>query len=342
MNAKTYILVTGGAGFIGSHLVRRLVNRYPYLHIVNLDALTYAGNLASLEEIVGKTNYTFVRGDIRDKQLLQELFATYSFKFVYHLAAESHVDRSIEGPLAFVETNVVGTANLLEAARANGFEKDSGKIFFHISTDEVFGSLGKAGKFTERTPYDPHSPYSASKASSDHLVRAYADTYGMPVIISNCSNNFGSFQYPEKLIPVVIQSLKNSTPIPVYGKGENIRDWLWVEDHVNALDILRTEGKVGETYCIGGNNEWTNLQLVEALADISDELLDRPNGTGRKLITFVTDRLGHDLRYAIDSTKIQEATTWKPSGNFKQLLRNTFIWYLTHDAWLETVLQKKA
>ena len=331
------ILITGGAGFIGSHAVRLFVNKYPSYNIFNLDALTYAGNLENLKDVEGKSNYTFLKGDITDASFIDKIFAEYNFDSVIHLAAESHVDRSIMDPSAFVKTNVLGTINLLNASRK--YWKDfSGKLFYHISTDEVYGSLGSDGYFTEETPYDPRSPYSASKASSDHLVRAFFHTYGMPVVISNCSNNYGPFQFPEKLIPLIIHNIKNEKPLPVYGKGENIRDWLWVEDHVSAMDVIFHKGVHGETYNIGGSNEWKNIDIVEKLCDVTDAILGRENGSSRKLITFVKDRAGHDARYAIDSSKLQNTLGWKPAMDFLTGLAKTVNWYLENEEWLQHIM----
>lgn len=331
------ILITGGAGFIGSHTVRLFVNKYPQYQIYNLDSLTYAGNLENLCDIEKKENYTFLKGDITNNEFIQNLFKTHQFDGIIHLAAESHVDRSIENPMQFVLTNVVGTVNLLNAAIKNWENNLTHKKFYHISTDEVYGSLGIEGIFTEKTPYDPRSPYSASKASSDHFVRAYFHTYKLPVVISNCSNNYGSQQFPEKLIPLCIHNIKNNKPLPIYGKGENIRDWLWVEDHARAIDIIFHSGKIGETYNIGGNNEWKNIDLVRALCRIMDSKLNREEGTSEKLITFVTDRKGHDLRYAIDSTKLQNELNWKPSLQFEEGLEKTVNWYLNNENWLNKV-----
>jgi dTDP-glucose 4,6-dehydratase len=331
------ILVTGGAGFIGSHLVRLFVNKYPVYNIVNLDALTYAGNLANLTDIENKSNYTFVKGNITDATLLQELFDKYKFDAVLHCAAESHVDRSITDPLAFITTNVVGTATLLHTAKNNWHGNYEGKLFYHISTDEVYGSLGETGFFTEETAYDPSSPYSASKASSDHIVRAFFHTYHMPVKISNCSNNYGPFHFPEKLIPLCINNIINKKPLPIYGKGENVRDWLFVEDHVGAIDVVFHKGKVGETYNIGGHNEWTNIALVKELCKQMDTKLGREAGESEKLITYVTDRAGHDLRYAIDATKLKDELGWMPSLQFEEGISKTIDWYLENTKWLEGV-----
>lgn len=336
MSSK-HVLITGGAGFIGSHVVRRIVNNYPDYHVVNLDALTYAGNLANLEDVAGKSNYTFVKGDITDTPFLQELFSEYDFTYVVHLAAESHVDRSISNPIAFVMTNVVGTVNLLNAAKHHWQGKFEGRRFYHVSTDEVYGALGETGFFTEETRYDPHSPYSASKASSDHFVRAYHDTYGLPIVISNCSNNYGSHHFPEKLIPLAINNIRSNKPVPVYGKGENVRDWLWVEDHARAIDVILHKGKNGETYNIGGHNEWKNIDLIRLLCRIMDKKLGRAEGESEKLITFVKDRAGHDLRYAIDATKLKNELGWMPSLQFEEGLEKTVDWYLNNQEWLENV-----
>jgi dTDP-glucose 4,6-dehydratase len=335
---KKSILITGGAGFIGSHVVRRFVNNYPDYLIVNADKLTYAGNLENLTDIDTKKNYLFEKIDIVDKQSVLDLFKKHSFDGIIHLAAESHVDRSITGPDEFVFTNIVGTVNLLNAALNSWKNSSEGKLFYHISTDEVYGSLGKEGFFTEQTAYDPKSPYSASKASSDHMVRAYNHTFGIPVVISSCSNNYGPNQFPEKLIPLAINNIKNNKPIPVYGKGENIRDWLYVEDHASAIDLIFHHGRVGETYNIGGNNEWKNIDLIKLLCRIMDKKLSRSAGTSEKLITFVKDRPGHDLRYAIDSSKLQKELGWSPIPEFADGLEKTVEWYLTNRNWLERVL----
>ncbi len=331
------ILITGGAGFIGSHLVRRFVNKYPDCKIVNLDKLTYAGNLANLKDIENKPNYEFVKGDIVDGDFIMNFFTDKQFEGIIHLAAESHVDRSISNPTEFVYTNVIGTVNLLNAARLIWKDNMEGKKFYHISTDEVYGSLREEGFFTENTRYDPHSPYSASKASSDHFVRAYHDTFGLPVVISNCSNNYGSYQFPEKLIPLFINNIKNRKPLPVYGQGVNIRDWLWVEDHASAIDTIFHKGKVGETYNIGGFNEWRNIDLIRLMCRILDRKLGRVPGESEELITYVKDRAGHDLRYAIDSTKLQKELGWVPSLQFEEGLEKTIDWYLENFQWMENV-----
>jgi dTDP-glucose 4,6-dehydratase len=338
MTMKKTILITGGAGFIGSHVVRRFVNNYPDYQIVNADKLTYAGNLENLVDIETKKNYHFERVDIVNKQSVKDLFTKYYFNGIIHLAAESHVDRSITGPDEFVFTNIVGTVNLLNSALECWQNCSDDKLFYHISTDEVFGSLGSAGLFTETTPYNPKSPYSASKASSDHLVRAYHHTFGIPVIISNCSNNYGPNQFPEKLIPLAINNIKNSNPIPVYGAGDNIRDWLYVEDHASAIDLIFHSGIPGQTYNIGGNNEWKNIDLIRLLCKIMDKKLGRPVATSAKLITFVKDRPGHDHRYAIDSSKIQNELGWSPLPDFEQGLEKTVDWYLSNQKWLDGVL----
>ena len=328
MSTFQSILVTGGAGFIGSHLVRRLLQKYPHTQILNLDALTYAGNLDNLKDCEAAPNYRFVKGDINDFTLLQELFKTQDFDAVIHLAAESHVDNSIKNPFAFAQTNIQGTLNLLEAARQHWGNHSKDHRFYHISTDEVFGSLGQEGQFTEATPYDPRSPYSASKAASDHLVRAYFHTYGLPVVLSNCSNNYGPSQHTEKLIPLMIQNIINQKLLPVYGKGENIRDWLYVEDHAEAIDLILHQGKPGETYAIGGNNEQKNIDIVYQLIEITDRLLDRLEGTSKELVRFVTDRLGHDFRYAIDASKIKRELGWESKTPFKEGLEQTVRSYL--------------
>jgi dTDP-glucose 4,6-dehydratase len=331
------LLITGGAGFIGSHLVRLFVKKYPDYQIVNLDKLTYAGNLENLRDIENAPNYTFVKGDIVDMDTVRNLFQQYNFDGVLHCAAESHVDRSISDPLAFVQTNVIGTVTLLQVARESWKDNMDGKVFYHISTDEVYGSLGSEGMFTETTPYDPRSPYSASKASSDHFVRAYYHTYGLPVKLSNCSNNYGPNHFPEKLIPLCIMNILNKKPLPIYGKGENVRDWLFVEDHVRAIDVIFHNGKVGETYNIGGHNEWTNIALVKELCKQMDAKLGREPGTSEQLITYVKDRAGHDLRYAIDATKLQKELGWVPSLQFEEGLSRTIDWYLANQQWLNDV-----
>ena len=336
MDYSKKILVTGGAGFIGSHLVTLLVSKYRDYKIVNLDKLTYAGNLENLKEIENAPNYLFVKGDIVDGKFVRELFDEFHFDGVVHLAAESHVDRSITNPMSFIETNIVGTVNLLNAAR-DSWKGKSGKCFYHISTDEVYGSLGETGLFTETTAYDPRSPYSASKASSDHLVRAYHHTYGLPILISNCSNNYGPYQFPEKLIPLMINNIKQNKSLPIYGDGKYTRDWLWVGDHAAAIDLIFHKGKIGETYNIGGNNEWKNIDLVHQLCDVMDNLLNRPVGTSSKLITFVKDRPGHDRRYAIDASKLKEELGWEPSVQAEEGLRKTAEWYLANEDWLERV-----
>lgn len=337
MSTKKTIIITGGAGFIGSHVVRRFVNQYPDYTIINLDKLTYAGNLANLRDIEHKENYSFVKGDIVDNVFIDQLFEEKRPDAVIHLAAESHVDRSITNPTEFVMTNVVGTVNLLNAARKywKGFYEHH--RFYHVSTDEVYGALGETGMFTEETKYDPHSPYSASKASSDHFVRAYHDTYGLDAVISNCSNNYGSYHFPEKLIPLAINNIKNSKPIPVYGKGENVRDWLWVEDHARAIDVIFHKATPGQTYNIGGHNEWKNIDLIRLLCAIMDKKLGRAEGESAKLISFVADRAGHDLRYAIDASRLQQELGWSPSLQFEEGLEKTVDWYLDNEEWLNNV-----
>ncbi|MCM4167885.1 dTDP-glucose 4,6-dehydratase [Arenibacter sp. H213] len=331
------ILVTGGAGFIGSHLVRRLVNSYPNYHIYNLDALTYAGNLENLTDVESASNYTFIKGDITDADVIESLFLKYKFDGVIHLAAESHVDRSITDPLAFVKTNVMGTVNLLNSFKSIWSDNFAGKRFYHVSTDEVYGSLGKTGLFTETTSYDPNSPYSASKASSDHFVRAYGETYGLPYVISNCSNNYGPHHFPEKLIPLFINNIIQNQPLPVYGDGNYTRDWLYVEDHARAIDLVYHKGQNTETYNIGGFNEWKNIDLVKLLCQQMDDKLGRPSGDSEKLITYVKDRPGHDLRYAIDASKINQELGWEPSVTFEEGLAKTIDWYLANEAWLARV-----
>lgn len=335
---KKSILITGGAGFIGSHVIRRFVNKYPDYQVINLDVLTYAGNLENLTDIEAQPNYKFIKADITDESAIDKVFVDNKIEGVIHLAAESHVDRSISDPMAFIKTNILGTVVLLNAARKYWKDNHDGKLFYHISTDEVYGSLGEEGLFTEETSYDPRSPYSASKASSDHLVRAYHHTYGLPVVISNCSNNYGGNQFPEKLIPLAINNIKNSKPIPVYGKGENVRDWLFVEDHASAIDLIFHKGKHGDTYNIGGNNEWKNIDLIKLLCKIMDDKLQRPNGESEKLITYVKDRAGHDLRYAIDSTKLQKELGWSPSLQFEEGLIKTVEWYLKNQKWLDDIV----
>ena len=332
--------ITGGAGFIGSHVVRRFIKNYPNCKIVNLDALTYAGNLLNISDVEHHENYSFVKGDIVDGDFIFKLFEKEQFDAVIHLAAESHVDRSIANPMDFILTNVVGTVNLLNAAKhfwkldKEGF---SNKLFYHVSTDEVYGSLGDTGMFLETTSYDPRSPYSASKASSDHFVRAYHHTYGIPVIISNCSNNYGSHQFPEKLIPLFIHNIKNNKPLPVYGKGENVRDWLWVDDHARAIEVIFNSNRIGETYNIGGHNEWKNIDLIKVMCKVMDRKLGRAEGDSEKLITYVQDRAGHDMRYAIDSTKLQNDLGWKPSLQFEEGIEKTIDWYLANEKWLQNV-----
>lgn len=332
------ILITGGAGFIGSHVVRLFVNKYPQYNIINLDFLTYAGNLENLKDIENAPNYEFVKADICDFEAMKQLIESKKINAIIHLAAESHVDRSIKDPFTFAKTNVMGTLSLLQAAREvwNSDWKD--KLFYHVSTDEVYGALEMDDTlFTENTKYDPHSPYSASKASSDHFVRAYQDTYGLPTVISNCSNNYGSYQFPEKLIPLFINNIRNNKPLPVYGKGENVRDWLFVEDHARAIDVIFHKGKIGDTYNIGGFNEWKNIDLIRLIIKEVDKQLGRPEGTSEKLITYVTDRAGHDLRYAIDATKIKNELGWEPSLQFEEGIRKTVKWYLDNQAWIDNV-----
>jgi dTDP-glucose 4,6-dehydratase len=332
-----HILITGGAGFIGSHVVRRFVTQYPDYHIYNLDALTYAGNLENISDIENYPNYTFIKGDITDALFLENLFKQYAFDGIIHLAAESHVDRSITDPLAFVKTNVIGTMNLLNVAKSHWKDAMDGKRFYHISTDEVYGTLGETGLFTETTAYDPNSPYSASKAASDHFVRAYGETYGLPYVLTNCSNNYGPNHFPEKLIPLFINNIIENKPLPVYGDGKYTRDWLFVEDHAIAIDLVFHQGKNHDTYNIGGFNEWQNIDLVKLLCQLMDEKLGRAKGTSEKLITYVKDRPGHDLRYAIDATKINKELGWKPSVTFEQGLARTIAWYLSNESWLKNV-----
>lgn len=334
---KHTILITGGAGFIGSHLTRLFVTKYPDYKVINLDKLTYAGNLENLKDLEDKPNYTFVKGDITDIKHVKDLFREYKFTAVLHCAAESHVDRSISDPLAFVKTNVVGTVTLLQVAKESWQDDPSNKLFYHISTDEVYGSLGEKGFFTEETPYDPRSPYSASKASSDHFVKAFYHTYKLPVIISNCSNNYGPYHFPEKLIPLCINNILNKKPLPIYGKGENVRDWLYVQDHVKAIDVIFHNGKTGETYNIGGHNEWKNIDIIKELCKQMDEKLGREKGESEMLITFVKDRAGHDMRYAIDAAKLKNELGWKPSLQFEEGLSKTIDWYLANKEWLQNV-----
>jgi len=331
------ILVTGGAGFIGSHLVRLFVNKYPNYHIINMDVLTYAGNLENLKDIEDKENYTFVKCDICDVEKVNQVFKKHQIDSVIHLAAESHVDRSINDPFSFAQTNVMGTLNLLQAAKESWNGNFTNHLFYHVSTDEVYGSLGEEGFFTEETAYDPHSPYSASKASSDHFVRAFTDTYGLPTVISNCSNNYGSYQFPEKLIPLFINNIVNNKPLPVYGTGENVRDWFFVDDHAMAIDVIFHKGKLGETYNIGGFNEWKNIDLIKVMIKTVDRFLGREEGTSDKLITYVTDRAGHDVRYAIDSSKLKDELGWEPSLQFEEGIEKTVKWYLENQEWLNNV-----
>jgi len=338
MNNKKNILITGGAGFIGSHVVRLFVNKYPDYHIVNLDLLTYAGNLENLKDVEKAPNYTFVKGDIGDEALVNELFSQYDITHVLHLAAESHVDRSIKDPLIFLKTNILGTANLLQTAKKHWADSMKDKLFYHISTDEVYGALALDDTmFTEDTPYDPRSPYSASKASSDHLVRAFYHTYHLPIVISNCSNNYGPNHFPEKLIPLILHNIIHKKPLPIYGKGENVRDWLYVEDHARAIDTILHQGSIGETYNIGGHNEWKNIDIVHFLCDLMDSQLNRQPGESRQLITYVTDRAGHDLRYAIDASKIERELGWVPQETFETGITKTINWYLNNQEWLEHV-----
>lgn len=335
-NFSKTIGITGGAGFIGSHVVRLFVTNYPHYRIVNLDALTYAGNLENLRDVEDAPNYSFQRLDITDEQEVDAIFGQHAFDAIIHLAAESHVDRSILDPLAFVRTNVLGTTILLNACRKY-WKNAADKIFYHVSTDEVYGSLGAEGFFTEETPYDPRSPYSSSKASSDHFVMAYYHTYGLPVKMSNCSNNYGSHHFPEKLIPLMINNIRNNKPLPVYGKGENVRDWLFVEDHARAIDVIFHKGRIGEKYNVGGFNEWKNIDIVKLLCGIMDKKLNRAPGTSEKLITYVTDRPGHDMRYAIDATKLNKELGWKPSLQFEEGLEKTVDWYLQNEDWVKHV-----
>ena len=335
------VLITGGAGFIGSHVVRLFVTNYPRYHIYNLDILSYAGNLDNLTDLKNNENYTFIEGDICDNELIKNIFKKYKISRVIHLAAESHVDRSITNPFSFAQTNVMGTLNLLQVAKESWQGNYINKLFYHISTDEVYGSLGQDGLFCENSKYDPHSPYAASKASSDHFVRSYRDTYDLPIVISNCSNNYGPNQFPEKLIPLVIYNIINNKPIPVYGQGQNIRDWLYVEDHASAIDTVFHNGKIGDTYNVGGFNEWKNIDLIKTIIKIVDRLLKREVGTSEKLINYVADRPGHDFRYAIDSSKINKELGWKPSLQFEEGIEKTVAWYLNNKEWLEKIISRK-
>ena len=332
------ILITGGAGFIGCHVVKLFVNKYPDYRIINLDNLTYAGNLENLKEVENAPNYEFIKADICDKQKIKEVFKKYNIDSVIHLAAESHVDRSITNPFEFAQTNIMGTLTLLNEAKNSWKDNYKGKLFYHVSTDEVYGSLGEDGYFVEDTPYDPNSPYSASKASSDHFVRAYGETYGLPYVISNCSNNYGPNQFPEKLIPLFINNIRNNKPLPVYGEGLNVRDWLYVEDHARAIDVVFHNGKISDTYNIGGFNEWTNIAIIKVLCKVMDKKLGRTEGSSEKLISYVTDRAGHDMRYAIDSTKLSNELGWNPSLQFEEGIEKTIKWYLDNQEWLDNIV----